>query len=141
MTGHAALMRLSWPAPALWQNRPSHWAQRARAVKAAKREAWAVALEQGVQRLRTRRPVLVFTFHPPPRGRRPDMQNMPATMKAAIDGIAEAMNCDDAGFRCVWPVEFAEPVKGGAVLVEVSAGDDWQQIGDVARGMARGTIS
>lgn len=31
--------------------------------------------------------------------------------------------CDDAGFRCIWPLEFSEPVKGGAVLIEVSAGD------------------
>lgn len=134
------LLRLSWPAPALWQNRRVHWAQRAKAAAAAKREAWGEARRRGVERLETDRPRLVFAFYPPD-ARRRDLQNMPATQKAAIDGIAQAMGCDDARFRCVWPETWAEPVKGGAVLVEVTAGDDWKHIAEVARGMVKGAIS
>jgi len=139
MAAQAVVLRLSWPASALWQNRPVHWAQRARAVKAAKQEAWGEALRHGVQRFETDRPRLVFAFHPPD-ARRRDLQNMPATQKAAIDGIAQAMGCDDAKFRCVWPETWGEPVKDGAVLVEVTAGDDWQRIGDVARGLVEGGV-
>jgi len=118
---HIALIRLDWPAPALFQNKRTHWAAQARAVAAAKEAAFFLAREQRVQDLNTSTPVLRFQFHPRTgRGRLPDLHNMPATQKAAIDGIAKAMGCDDAGFRCVWPDEWHEPVKGGAVLVEVT---------------------
>lgn len=117
-------LRLSWPAPALWQNRRTHWSQRSRATSVARYEAWGAAVEAGMSGIAWRSlawqtPTLVFAFHPPD-GRRRDLQNMPATQKATIDGIAQAMGCDDAGFRCVWPSEWAERVKGGAVVVEVS---------------------
>jgi len=140
MTGHVALLRLSWPAPALWQNRRvSHWSVRSKAVAAYRQESWAAALAQNVAAIKSPRARLAFTFCPPDRRKR-DLHNMPATMKPAIDGVADAMGCDDAGFRCVWPVEFSEPVKGGCVLVEVTAGDDWQHVADVVRGMVKGTV-
>ncbi len=62
---------------------------------------------------------LVFTFHPPRRAG--DPHNMPGRVKALIDGIADAMGCDDKAFRCAFPETFAEPVKGGAVIVEVQS--------------------
>jgi len=37
-------------------------------------------------------------------------------------------------------VEWGAPVKGGCVLVEVTAGDDWQHVADVVRGMVKGKI-
>ena len=107
---------LLWPASALWQNRRHHWADRTRATKEARRWAWAAAKEARVES--NPNAYLKFTFHPPTK-RLPDMQNMPATQKAAIDGIADAMQVDDSGFRCIWPLEFAEPVKGGSVIVEI----------------------
>lgn len=61
---------------------------------------------------------LEFQFHPPDRRRR-DLSNMPATAKSQIDGIAQAMGCDDEGFRCIWPTAFSEPVKGGCVIVTI----------------------
>lgn len=124
------LIRLDWPTPALWQNRRAHWSQRSREVAAARKAAWSLANQQRVTRMPNA--VLEFTFHPPPKSR-PDLQNMPATQKAAIDGIADAMGCDDRGFRCVWPMGFGERVKGGSVLVHVKPGDSWQSIGDLAR--------
>jgi crossover junction endodeoxyribonuclease RusA len=119
MSGNVALLRLSWPAPALWQNRRSHWAQRRAAVASYRHEARVIALSQSVRRIQTTTPRLAFAFHPPDRRRR-DLHNLPATMKAAIDGIADAMGCDDAGFRCVWPETWGDVVKGGAVMIEVS---------------------
>lgn len=136
---HVALIRLSWPARPLWQNDRAHWREARTAARLYKTEAWALALAQNVRALKTTRPRLTFSFHPPD-ARRRDLQNMPATMKAAIDGIALAMGCDDAGFRCVWPEEWGEPVAGGCVLIEVTAPDTWQHIADAARGMVRGSI-
>ena len=110
------LIRLPWPEQALWQNRRVHWAERSKAVKAARRAAWALAKEQGVPKIPGA--ILMFEFYPPDNRRR-DIQNMPATQKAAIDGIADAMGCDDHGFRPNWPDVFAEAVHGGAVVVHV----------------------
>lgn len=61
---------------------------------------------------------LSFAFHPAPRSR-PDLQNMPATMKAYIDGIADAMGCDDRHFTPIWPETFAPRVKNGAVIITI----------------------
>lgn len=118
---HRALIRLSWPLRALWTNEKAHWQKKSRAVKAYRQEAWARALEQSVKRLNTTTPRLYFSFHPPDRRKR-DLHNMPETQKAAIDGIADAMGCDDSGFQCVWPVTWGDPVKGGAVVIEVTNG-------------------
>jgi hypothetical protein len=64
---------------------------------------------------------LFFSFHLPKRGgRRPDLQNMPATQKAAIDGIADALGVDDAVFTVHWPTEWSEPIKGGSVVVQIA---------------------
>ena len=119
MSGHIALIRLPWPEPALWQNRRKHWAETAEAIRKARAFSFAVAKEQSVGRLKTQTPTLRFWFHPPDKRSR-DLHNLPATQKAAIDGISDAMGCDDKGFRCIWPTEFSEPVKGGCVMVEVT---------------------
>ena len=120
MSDHIALIRMSWPSRPLWQNRRSHWAVRADAVAAYRKEAWARAMEQGVKRIGTTTPRLVFKFCPPDRRKR-DLHNMPATQKAAIDGIADALGCDDdSGFRCIWPDAWGDVVRGGCVMIEVS---------------------
>lgn len=60
---------------------------------------------------------LAIDFYPPD-ARRRDLDNMLASMKAGLDGIAEALGVDDQRFalrltRC-------EPVKGGRVVVTLS---------------------
>jgi crossover junction endodeoxyribonuclease RusA len=112
-------LRLSWPSRPLWQNTRTHWAAESSAKAKSKREAWAVAVEAGLHAHAIQRPLLRFTFHPPDRRKR-DAHNMPATMKGAIDGIAHAMRMDDSVFLVVWPRQFAEPVKGGLVVVEIT---------------------
>lgn len=116
------LLRISWPnLKVLGSNSRAHWAQKAKAVKAYREEAWAEAKHRGV----TQRPdaVLQFYFYPPDNRKR-DAHNMPAAMKAVIDGIADAMGCDDKGFRCLYPSAFEKPSKGGAVLVEIQGTAD-----------------
>lgn len=126
------LLRLSWPHKDLFQNRGAHWAAKARATSTQQAEAWALAKHHAVPDMPNA--ILEFEWHPPKRGgRKPDPQNMPATVKAAIDGIALAMGCDDAGFRCRFPDHLSEPVKGGCVLITIKESDGaWQAVGDVA---------
>jgi len=113
------LLRLSWPARPLWQNWRGHWKPVRTSTAAQLQEAWALAKHHSVRC--DPNATLTFEFHPPNRIKR-DCQNLPATVKAAIDGIAKAMGCDDAGFRCRWPETLAEPVKGGAVLITIEVG-------------------
>lgn len=112
------LIRLPWPSADLSQNGPhGHWSKKAKAVKAARNVAFVLARQQCV-----RDPMpdaeLVFEYSPPDKRRR-DVQNMPERLKAYIDGIADAMGCDDNKFRPVYPSEFSEPIRGGCVLVHI----------------------
>lgn len=99
---------LPWPANPLWQNFRGHWAVKSKAVAQARKDAYSLSLEAGAKKMPTGEGwshTLIFDFCPPDRRRR-DLQNMPGTQKAAIDGIADALGVDDATFKVVWPVEF-----------------------------------
>lgn len=115
---------LPWPPKPLWQNRRCHWAQKARTVAQARKDAFYASLEAGLKRMPTGEGWthhLSFDFCPPDRRKR-DLQNMPATQKAAIDGIADALKVDDATFKVRWPEEFGTVAdNGGSVLVVVRA--------------------
>jgi len=111
-------LELSWPPTPLSPNVRAHWAQRNRHFQAHKQEAFHVARSQGVRPEVMGAPRLVVTLHPPDRRRR-DMDNVIASLKAAQDGIAEAMALDDSVFRVRWPETFSEPVRGGAVVIEI----------------------
>ena len=112
------LLRLSWPSKALFQNARVHWAVRKDATKAYRQEAYTTAILQTMRGERWANARLVFSFHPPDRRHR-DCHNMPEAMKAAIDGIADAVGGDDHGFRCEFPTQLSEPTKGGCVMIEV----------------------
>lgn len=113
---------LPWPAPGLWQNRPTHWATKARSVRKAKHDAHNMAQAAGLKGKTDPQARLVFAFHPDPRSRA-DLQNMPATMKAYIDGIADCMGVDDRHFRCAFPETWGERRKGGEVVIIVEIAD------------------
>jgi crossover junction endodeoxyribonuclease RusA len=115
---------LSWPSKPLWQNSRCHWAAKAKAVAQARKDAFHTALEAGIGMMPTGegwQHYLSFDFCPPDRRKR-DLQNMPATQKAYIDGIADALKVDDATFKVKWPEEFGTVSdNGGSVLVVVRA--------------------
>ncbi|HEV8034519.1 hypothetical protein [Yoonia sp.] len=110
-------LTLSWPSRDLSQNSRVHWAAKARATASHKTEAWTLAKAAKVAT--DPHAVLTFTFHPP--NNRHDVQNLPGMCKAAIDGIAQAMGCDDKLFRCRFPDRFAEVRKLGQIIIEISA--------------------
>jgi crossover junction endodeoxyribonuclease RusA len=113
------LIRLPWPDRRLnGHAKGSKW-PKIKATKSARETACWLAKAQSIEVMPDAH--LHFTYAPPDRRRR-DVQNMPAMVKAYIDGIADAMGCDDNGFRPHYPSEFDEPVKDGAVLVHVMPG-------------------
>lgn len=60
---------------------------------------------------------VALTFHPKAK-RNVDEDNAIASMKWALDGIAQALGVDDSRFALQRPV-IAEPIKGGRVIVEI----------------------
>lgn len=109
-------LELPWPSTALTPHAKGHWFTKANATRKARRDAYYIALDAKVQPNPTA--ILTVTYHPPNNARR-DCANMHGRMKAAIDGIADAMGCDDNGFRVRFPDSFAEVVRGGCVVIEV----------------------
>jgi crossover junction endodeoxyribonuclease RusA len=116
----AVTFDLPFPAKVLWPNgRPAHWAEKARAVKSARKAAWAAALAAGVKSL----PVgdgyaISVTVYPKTRNAI-DADNAVASLKASLDGIADALGVDDQTFDTP-TISFGEPVKGGRMTLTVS---------------------
>lgn len=100
---HEFELQLSFPAPELMQNRREgrHWSYAHEAKVAQRQEAYLLARQSITQSGFEARPdarhrvEMVFC---PPDNRRRDVSNLHAAMKAALDGIAEAMEIDDSAF-------------------------------------------
>ena len=110
---------LDWPRPQLWPNARVHWAAKARAVAKARGDAGWMTRAAGLGGCATgaHRLCMRVTFHPPDRRRR-DRDNLVAALKAAMDGVADAIGCDDARF--VPTYEIGEPAPPhGCVLVSI----------------------
>lgn len=110
---------LPWPEKVLSPNGRSHWTRKAKATKNARHDAaWAT---RSVFRLPPKWDSVAvrFEFRPPDQRRR-DRDNLIASMKAATDGIADALGIDDSKFIATYSM--GAPVKGGAVEVTIARG-------------------
>jgi crossover junction endodeoxyribonuclease RusA len=113
-------IRLPWPSRDLHPNSRSHWSRRAKAAKQARESAgWeAKALWHGASvpngGLR-----LLVTFYPPDKRRR-DLDGCYSSIKAHLDGIADAMRFNDSRIVATQLV-MAEPKKGGEVVLRLEA--------------------
>lgn len=110
---------LHWPSRALHPNARIHWAAKAKAVKKARTEAAWVARSYG---LRPGDPDIphvpkVTAVFFPPDNRRRDDDGLLSSMKAAFDGIADAIGVDDSRWQI--GLRRGEPVKNGLVLIEI----------------------
>lgn len=113
---------LPWPPRALSPNaRPAHWAVLARAKKAYRARCRAIALAAGAGQfpLSEGRLAVHLVFVPPSRRAR-DWDNLLASMKAGLDGVADALGVDDGRWRLSMEV-VGEPLKGGLVRLELGA--------------------
>ncbi len=110
---------LPWPSPKLSPNARQHWAAAAKAKKAYRARCRAIATAAGVGAVLAGKTSLAvdLTFFPPDRRGR-DMDNMLASMKSGLDGLADATGIDDRHWRLSF--EVGKPVKGGQVLVRMS---------------------
>lgn len=106
---------LPWPPKNLSPNNRGHWSKRAAANKAYKEACWGILLAsrellKGVSRFS-------ITFRRPDR-RKMDMDNAISCFKSGQDALAIVTGVNDRHF--VMTYAFGEPVKGGAVIVEVT---------------------
>jgi len=124
------LIRLGWPSRCLHPNSRIDRRRATQSRQKARAEGWAEAKRIGLPALPETH--VEVTFYPPDNRRR-DVDGMFSSIKAHLDGIAEAMDVDDAGWT--FTLTKGEPVKGGAVLLHFKANAD-----DLALVPLRGVI-
>lgn len=90
-------IQLPWPSRDLSPNGRCHWAKKAKAIKAAKEQAYWLTKEEKASITWEGVIHLLIEFYAPTR-RRYDLDNALASMKAQLDGIALALGVDDSRF-------------------------------------------
>lgn len=88
---------LPWPPSELSPNSRIHWARKAKFAKGYKKVCWALAKQAGL-RVDREGPVHVWLVFIPPDRRHRDHDNMIASVKYALDGVALALGIDDKRF-------------------------------------------
>lgn len=116
---HTWVVDLPWPPRELNPNARQHWASAARARKAYRARCRAIATEAGGRVLAgvSGRLRVHLAFFPPDKRPR-DWDNLVASMKSGLDGVADATGVDDS--RWTLSLELHGPVPGGQVLVTVT---------------------
>lgn len=117
MSDKTYMLRLDWPPAALSPNARGHWSKKASAAKKYRSDCRLLAMAQGCRALAADRLTVEITFYPPDKRRR-DTDNMLASLKSGLDGIADATGVDDSNWN--YGIARDEPVKGGAVVVCVT---------------------
>lgn len=113
------VIELPWPDKALTPHAKGGKWPKIRATKRARALAYAMALKK--PRIKTVPDAVIFVEYWP-KARRGDVHNMHGRMKAYIDGIADAMGCDDRGFRVDFPSVWAGKDPKGKVVFRVVGG-------------------
>ena len=115
---------LPWPSRDLHPNSRVHWTVKARAVREARHEAWAIAkaARWTIAEWPDGRLHVWIDGYPTDRRRR-DADGLLSSLKAALDGIAEAMGVDDRRF-VPHPWVHDEVRKGGEVRIRITKGPE-----------------
>ena len=92
------IVDLPYPSPPLWPNKPGHWAAKARERKKHKKWAYHAALAEWRSQATAGQVTVHILVYPKPTGPHPDKDNVVASAKAYIDGIALAIGIDDKHF-------------------------------------------
>lgn len=119
-------MTLPWPSAKLNPNARVHWATLAREKKKARQSAWVLTQEaKGRERAPVQipeaGPLMVTLAFYPPTNRHRDLDNLLASMKASLDGMAEALGVNDSRFGFTLRLQDKDISGKGAVAVEVTA--------------------
>ena len=110
---------LPWPPRTLSPNTRKHWRAHAAAKKGYRTACAWHATCQGAKKLPPGKLTVSLRFVPPDRRRR-DLDNLIASMKSGLDGLADALGVDDNNFRLVAEL-VTDGTIGGMVKVEVTA--------------------
>lgn len=115
---------LPWPSRSLHPNARVHWAAKAKAAKAARKAGFILTTQAGWSRVKLPdgRLHLWIDFYPPDRRCRDD-DGLLSSMKAARDGIADALGIDDHRFVS-HPYVKDEVRKGGEVRIRITGGPE-----------------
>ena len=106
---------LPWPPKELSPNATIHWAKKSKFKKSYRQTCWALALEAKLEAPSDSKIKLEITFYPPDKRHR-DADNMVASIKSGLDGLADALRVND---RCFLPTFiFTEEIKG-MVKIEI----------------------
>lgn len=113
-------INLPWFSKLVSPNARTHWRRKGEAVKKMRREA-ALMAKQGIPKGWVAKDhdavPMTITFCPPD-GRRRDRDNMIASIKAYMDGIADALGVDDSIFIPTY--HLGQPINGGNIRVEIA---------------------
>lgn len=112
-----SLILLPWPPAALSSNARGHWAKKARATAKYRSDARLCTLAAKPSVPADGEIALTVRFVPP--HNRFDAVNLPSMIKAGIDGIADALKCNDKRF--VPTFTYSPAVKPGRVEIVVEA--------------------
>lgn len=105
---------LLWPPKELSPNARTHFHAKAKIAKVYREAAyWSAHGRKFPADALT----LSITFYPPDKRKR-DLDNMLSSIKAGLDGIADALGVNDERFALI--LRRAAPVKGGRVTVVIA---------------------
>lgn len=107
---------LPWPSRILHPNSRPHWAEKAKAAKAARIDAAFIAKASGATQMAAERLSVSLLFAPPDNRRR-DVDGCLSACKSALDGIADVIKVDDSKWEL--SIKKVAPVKGGNVRIEI----------------------
>lgn len=116
--GRTAHVDLPWPSRTLHPNERPHYMAKARATKAARASARAMAKPIG--KIDADAVKVTCIFSPPPVKRNRDLDGLLSSCKAYFDGIADVIGIDDSRFQHQAPV-WGIPRKGGNVCIVLEA--------------------
>lgn len=120
--GEKVNLTLSWPHSSLSPNSRTHWARKARHQKEQRREWLLMAKDWQATHapLYPSGAVWVTLYFVPPDRRGRDIDNLLASCKGGLDGLADALGVNDNRFKIAFEMA-EETTKGGCVKVQVSA--------------------
>lgn len=108
----------SYPHKDLSPNSRIHWAPKAKLKKSAKEEAYFATLAAKAKVPASEKIAVWIDIYPPDRRKR-DVDNVLASLKPHLDGIAEALGIDDSRF-VPYPYILGEVVKGGKIRIKLT---------------------
>lgn len=107
-------VKLPWPPKELSPNSTLHWSKKAKKKKEYRTACWALSLEAKLSAPPGEGKIPVEIIFYPPDKRHRDADNMVASIKAGLDGVADALKVNDKRFLPTF--KFVEEVLGMVII-------------------------